>query len=94
MAVAGIDSMSRLADVVNDLLVELRQGRTVVMNRELIDTSTHGLYSLAAAAKWLDMDTRTVQSLITSGVLDGRKIGKKWYVTTRSLNQLAEGRTV
>lgn len=83
---------SQLTDVLERLLRELRDGRTIVLNRELIDTSKRGVMTVKHAAEWLDMDPRTLRrKLLDTHVVESRIINGTVYVVTRSLNRLVDG---
>lgn len=48
------------------------------------------LLTLADAARDLDRSREFVRHLIADGLLDGRKLRGRWYVTERSLDHYVE----
>lgn len=49
------------------------------------------LYTLEEAAELIKFSVHGVRKYVKEGKLDGRMIGKKWYVTEDSLKALAFG---
>lgn len=55
---------------------------------------TDDLLSTKEAAEYLDIDRRSVSRLIHKKVLEGKKIGRDWFVTRQSVEaykQASEG---
>ena len=48
------------------------------------------IYEVRELSKILDMTERTVSKLLRDGILTGRKLGRKWYVTGSSINAYFE----
>lgn len=59
-------------------------GRVAAMPR----TPAKGLMSLKSASAWLDLrDTRVTMRLVREGKLKALTIGRRVYITTKSLNE-------
>ncbi|OTA27250.1 hypothetical protein B9G54_01650 [Alloscardovia macacae] len=84
---------SSVVDVLSQFLSRLDAGRTVLVSKEGFDTSKRGLVKAATAARWLDVSREyVIEVLIKKNIVEGRLVEGRWFVTTRSLNRLVDGR--
>lgn len=56
----------------------------------MVENESLKIYDVKQLSEMLNIQERTVRKLFNEGVLKGKKLGRKWYITAEALKEYFE----